>query len=57
MPRYSINDAFQSVTKWSGYINAAKRVPEFMRRAFTSLKNWLPGPVLLQLPRAWGNMT
>jgi acetolactate synthase-1/2/3 large subunit len=51
---YNIDDAFQSVTKWSGYINAANRVPEFMRRAFTNLKNGRPGPVLLQLPRGLG---
>jgi acetolactate synthase-1/2/3 large subunit len=53
-PRYDIDDAFQSVTKWSGYINAAHRVPEFMRRAFTSLRSGRPGPILLQLPRGLG---
>ena len=53
-PMYNIDDAFQSVTKWSGYINAAHRVPEFMRRAFTSLKSGRPGPVLLQLPQGLG---
>jgi acetolactate synthase-1/2/3 large subunit len=53
-PKYNIKDAFQSVTKWSGYINAANRVPEFMRRAFTNLKNGRPSPVLLQLPKGLG---
>ncbi len=53
-PMYDIDDAFQSITKWSGYINAANRVPEFMRRAFTNLKNGRPGPVLIQLPRGLG---
>jgi len=53
-PRYDIDDAFRSVTKWSGYINAAERVPEFMRRAYTHLKSGRPGPVLLQLPRGLG---
>jgi acetolactate synthase-1/2/3 large subunit len=53
-PMYNIDDAFQSVTKWSGYINAAYRVPEFVRRAFTHLKSGRPGPVLLQLPRGLG---
>ena len=51
---YYIDDAFQSVTKWSGYINKAERVPEFMRRAFTHLRSGRPGPVLLQLPRGLG---
>jgi acetolactate synthase-1/2/3 large subunit len=53
-PRYDIDDAFRSVTKWSGYINKAERVPEFMRRAVTHLKSGRPGPVLLQLPRGLG---
>ena len=53
-PRYDIDDAFQSVTKWSGYINRAERVPEFMRRAVTHLRSGRPGPVLLQLPRGLG---
>jgi acetolactate synthase-1/2/3 large subunit len=53
-PRYNIEDAFKSVTKWSGYINKAERVPEFMRRTFTQFKSGRPGPVLLQLPRGLG---
>ena len=53
-PRYDIDDAFQSVTKWSAYINRAERVPEFMRRALTHLRSGRPGPVLLQLPRGLG---
>jgi len=53
-PRYDIDDAFQSVTKWSGYINRAERVPEFMRRAMTHLRSGRPGPILLQLPRGLG---
>jgi len=31
--RFSIGDGFRSVTKWSGYINRAERVPEYMMRA------------------------
>lgn len=50
-PRYDIDDAFQSVTKWSGYINKGNRVTEFMRRALTHLRTGRLGPVLLQLPR------
>ncbi|UCD44932.1 MAG: hypothetical protein JSV27_12625 [Candidatus Bathyarchaeota archaeon] len=52
--RFDIDDAFQSVTKWSGYVNEAERVPEYMRRAFTQLRTGRPGPVLLQLPRGLG---
>jgi acetolactate synthase-1/2/3 large subunit len=52
--RFNIEDAFRSVTKWSGYINRAERVPEFMRRAFTHLRSGRPAPVLLQLPRGLG---
>jgi acetolactate synthase-1/2/3 large subunit len=49
--RFDIDDAFKSVTKWSGYVNKAERVPEYMRRAFTQLRTGRPSPVLLQLPR------
>lgn len=48
---YDISKAFDSVTKWNGYINQGNRVPEFMRRAFTYLRTGRPGPVLIQLPR------
>lgn len=53
--RFNIEDAFKSVTKWTGYINKAERVPEFMRRAFTYLKTGRPSPVLIQLPRGLGS--
>ena len=55
VPRFDIDDAFRSVTKWSGYINRAERVPEFMRRTFTHLRSGRPGPVLIQLPRGLGS--
>ncbi len=54
LERFNIDDAFQSVTKWSGYINRPERVPEFMRRAFTYLRSGKRAPVLLQLPRGLG---
>jgi len=54
LERFNIEDAFRSVTKWSGYINEARRVPEFMRGAFTQLRTGRPGPVLVQLPRGLG---
>lgn len=52
--QYNINDAFKSVTKWSGYINKAERVPEFMTRAFSYLKSGCLGPILLQCPEDLG---
>ncbi|MBN1687406.1 MAG: hypothetical protein JW852_12170 [Spirochaetales bacterium] len=44
----------KSVTKWTGHIDHAERVPEFARRAFTFLRNGHPGPVLLTLPADLG---
>ena len=51
---YDITRAFESVTKWTGYIDQPHRVPEFMRRAFTYLRTGKPGPVLVQIPRNLG---
>lgn len=52
--RFNIDAAFRSITKWSGYINKAERVPEYMRRAFTYMRTGRPSPVLLQVPRGLG---
>jgi acetolactate synthase-1/2/3 large subunit len=52
--RFNIEAAFRSVTKWSGYINRAERVPEYMRRAFTYMRTGRPSPVMLQVPRGLG---
>jgi thiamine pyrophosphate-dependent acetolactate synthase large subunit-like protein len=49
--RFNIEDRFRSVTKWSGYINQGRRVPEFVRRAYTQLRCGHPSPVILQVPR------
>ena len=49
--RFNIEDGFRSVTKWSGYINQGRRVPEFVRRAYTQLRSGRPSPVMLQVPR------
>jgi thiamine pyrophosphate-dependent acetolactate synthase large subunit-like protein len=49
--RFNIEDGFRSVTKWSGYINQGKRVPEYVRRAYTMLRSGHPSPVMLQVPR------
>jgi acetolactate synthase-1/2/3 large subunit len=52
--RFKLEEAFQSVTKWSGYINKPERVPEFMRIAYTQLRSGRPAPVLLQIPDGLG---
>ena len=42
--------SLHKVTKWTGRINYADRVPEFMRRAFTYLRTGRPSPVFLEIP-------
>ena len=49
-PFFDAVATFGPVTKWAAQINAADRIPEVMRRAFTLLRNGRPGPVLLELP-------
>jgi acetolactate synthase-1/2/3 large subunit len=51
---WNLHSGLDSVTKWAGHVDRADRVPEFTRRAFTSLRNGHPGPVLLTFPRALG---
>ncbi len=47
---YHIDRVFANITRWTSYIPLARRVPEFMARAYTFLKTGRPGPVLLQVP-------
>ena len=49
-PNFSAVDNYKGITKWSGYVNSVERIPEFMRRAFTQLKNGPKGPVLIEIP-------
>lgn len=49
-PGFDPVEHFAGVTKWAATVNAADRVPEMMRRAFTALRCGRPGPVLLSLP-------
>ncbi len=49
-PNFDAALNYQYVTKWSTRINQVQRIPEFMRRAFTFLRNGRPGPVLLEAP-------
>ncbi len=51
---WDFNSGANSVTKWTGHIDQAERVPEFMRRAFTYLRNGHRGPVLVTLPAVLG---
>ena len=46
-PTFEPTRSFESITKWAAEINHADRVPELMRRAFTTLRSGRPGPVLL----------
>ena len=51
-----VADRFYShITKWTAEITQAKRVPDFMARAYTYLKTGKPGPVLLQVPTGLGD--
>ncbi len=54
--RYEIGDGLRSVCKWIGEIDTPERVPEVMRRAFTLLRSGRPGPVLVTIPRALGEL-
>jgi len=49
-PFFDAVATYAPVTKWSAQINAANRIPELARRAFTLLRTGRPGPVLLELP-------
>jgi len=47
---FHIDRFYSQITKWTAYVEAASRVPEYMNRAFTNLKTGRPRPVLLQVP-------
>ena len=49
-PDFNAMEAYRGVTKWVSQINQADRIPELMRRGFTSLRSGRPGPVMLQVP-------
>ncbi len=51
---YDITLSFKAVTKWIGHIDLPQRVPEIMRRAFTYLRSGRPGPILITIPRGFG---
>ena len=49
-PNFQAVHNYRSVTKWVEVVNAAERVPQMFRRAFTLLRCGKPGPVLLEVP-------
>ena len=49
-PNYDAAAAFRAISKWSARIAAPRRVPPFLRRAFSLMRNGRPGPVVLELP-------
>mgnify|MGYP003611106442 CR=1 FL=1 len=51
---YNIDRVAMNFTRWTSTIPLARRVPEFMARAYTFLKTGRPGPVLLQVPTSLG---
>jgi acetolactate synthase-1/2/3 large subunit len=51
---YRIDRIAANFTRWTSTIPLARRVPEYMARAYTFLKTGRPGPVLLQVPTSLG---
>ena len=47
---FDVTSSLKSVSKWYGYIDSPERTHEFMRRAFTMLRNGSPGPVVIAVP-------
>ncbi len=53
-PDFSVVNNYRGVSKWAEHIFSGDRIPEYMRRAFTKLRNGKRGPVLLEVPRDVG---
>ena len=51
---FDVTSSLKSVSKWYGYIDSPERTHEFMRRAFTMLRNGSPGPVVIAVPDPMG---
>lgn len=49
-PNFQAPVSYRGVTKWVETVNAAARIPQMFRRAFTLLRAGRPGPVMLELP-------
>ena len=50
-PSFISSKNFKDITKWSQSINDSNRIVTLMKRAFHSLKNERPSPVLLEMHR------
>ena len=50
-PSFISSKNFKEITKWSQSINDSNRIVPLMKRAFHSLKNERPSPVLLEMHR------
>ena len=54
--RFGVHPGFDSVshyggiTKWSGYLSDASRIPELFRTAFTQMKHGRPAPTMIEIP-------
>ena len=50
-PSFISSKNFRDITKWSKSINHSERIVSLMKRAFHSLKNGRPSPVLIEMHR------
>lgn len=50
VPNFQAIYNYRGVTKWVEVVNAAARIPQMMRHAFTLLRSGRPGPVMLEIP-------
>ncbi len=50
LPNFPAVEAYDKVLKWGAQANQAARIPEMMRRAYTSLRSGRPGPVMVEVP-------
>ena len=50
LPNFPAIEAYDKVLKWGAQANQAARIPEMMRRAYTSLRSGRPGPVMVEVP-------
>ena len=49
-PDFDAMHAYRDVTKWVAQIYQADRIPQLIRRGFTSLRSGQPGPLMLLPP-------
>ena len=55
LPNFPAVEAYDKVLKWGAQANQAARIPEMMRRAYTSLRSGRPGPVMVEVPADVGD--